>query len=81
MKDNYYHNLLKRYYEYTINNPPEYMKHGANMEFFVKWYKDMNVMSEEYISKAFNRYLGKEVLFKSRTIEEFDLNLSLRGYS
>ena len=81
MKDDYYHNLLRRYYEYTINNPTEYLKIGKNMKNFTKWYEDMNEMSEKYISEVFHRYLGNENLFKSKTIEEFDLNLSLRGYS
>ena len=81
MKDDYYHNLLRRYYEYTINNPTEYLKIGKNMKNFTKWYEDMKEMSEKYISEVFHRYLGNENLFKSKTIEEFDLNLSLRGYS
>ena len=57
------------------------MKINHNMEYFIKWYEDMNEMSEKYISEVFHRYLGNENLFKSKTIEEFDLNLSLRGYS
>ena len=78
MEDNYYHNLLKRYYFYCIENCDIY---NRQKEGFDKWFNDMKDMSEKYLKDVFDRYLNTSVLFHSKTIEEFDLNLSLRGYS
>ena len=80
MEDNYYHNLLKRYHLYNKENYFNNLSIAENRK-FDKWYNEMKELSENYIKDTFSRNLNTELLFKAKTIEEFDLNLSIRGYS
>lgn len=71
MEDNYYLYNKENYF----NN----LSIAENRE-FDKWYNEMKELSENYIKDTFSRNLNTELLFKAKTIEEFDLNLSIRGY-